>query len=117
MELAAWLWTYDSRFIFGMKHTCRKLQNAWVVSLLISSTLSFMAFAEVNSQLFEDVGLGRRLRAVGNDAPVCHDARLATQIHVYLILQAINVPLVAIMSCRIICELKSARQYYNLLQT
>jgi len=65
MELAAWLWTYDTRFLFGVKHTERKLQNAWVVALIVSSTLSLFAFKEVNSHIMDSMGgLKRSLRAV-----------------------------------------------------
>ena len=65
MELAAWLWTYDTRFLFGIKHTEKKLQNAWVVAMLVSSTLSLFAFKEVNSNMVDGVGgLKRSLRAV-----------------------------------------------------
>lgn len=124
MELAAWLWTYDTRFLFGIKHTEKKLQNAWVVAMLVSSTLSLFAFKEVNSHVIDSVGgLKRTLRAVDDtqmssaSAPICHDESLEKQIQIYLILSAINVPLLFIMCFKMYCELKSARQYYNLLET
>jgi len=50
-------------------------------------------------------------------APICHDESLEKQINIYLILSAINVPLLFIMCFKMYCELKSSRQYYNLLET